>query len=205
MLPGQSWDTLITNDQTLPDWGRRLVPSNSPNGPSVLLNYERSLNQADPYPASTIGQYFNGLTQGWIALGIPTPAGSLPITGGATYNGIIRGSADVLVDDGWGGVFPADITGSVMLSFNFAQSTLNGSMSPSLQGTSLGTFSFTNGVYSAGHYSGSFSTSVTGVNSFSGLLTGSAAQELIGSWALPFHYSVDNKDHQAAGAWIAKQ
>lgn len=23
--------------------------------------------------------------------------------------------------------------------------------------------------------------------------------------ALPFHYSADNKDHQAAGAWIAKR
>ena len=204
MLPGRGWDTLITNDQTLPDWGRRMTLSGSSSG-SFRLNYERSLNQPDSYPASTIGHYFDGDKQGWIAIGIATPAASLPTDGSATFNGLIRGSADVLADDGWGGVVPADITGTLTLVFNFGQSSLIGSMSPLLGGTSLGTFEFADTVYSAGQYSGRFSTTVGGVNSFSGTLTGPAAQESIGAWALPFHYSVDGKDHQAAGAWIAKR
>lgn len=206
MLPGRNWDTLITNDQSLPDWGRRLVPSSAPNGPSsIFLNRERSLNEPDAFPSSTLGQYYDGTRAGWIALGIPTPSNSLPTSGSATFDGLVRGWADVFVDDGWGGVTPAEIGGTVTLSFNFGQSSLTGSMSPSLGNVSLGTFSFTNTVYSAGSYSGSFDTSVAGVNSFTGTLTGTSAQELIGAWALPFHYSVDDTDHQAAGAWIAKR
>lgn len=206
MLPGRDWDTLITNDQSLPDWARRFVPSSAPNGPSSLfLNGERSLNEPDAYPSSTFGRYYDGARAGWIALGIPTPINALPTSGSATFDGLVRGSSDVLVDDGWGGVLPAEIGGTVTLSFNFGQSSLTGSMSPSLGNVNLGTFGFTTTVYSAGSYSGNFDTSVAGVNSFSGTLVGGSAQELIGSWALPFHYSVDDTDHQAAGAWIAKR
>ena len=88
--------------------------------------------------------------------------------------------------------------------FDFSEA-LTGSMSPTLFGNSLGTFSFIDTVYAAGKYSGRFNTNVAGVNMFSGTLTGSSGQELIGAWALPFHYSVDNIDHQAAGAWIGKR
>jgi hypothetical protein len=35
-------------------------------------------------------------------------------------------------------------------------------------------------------------------------MTGPHAEELIGAWALPFHYHGDNQDHQAIGAWVAK-
>lgn len=207
MLPGREWDTLVTIDQTLPDWARTLTFANRPGSGGVRLSYERSLNQSDPFPASTIGIYFDGIAnnQGWVAVGIPTPAASLPTVGNATYSGLIRGSADVLVDDGWGGAAPADVTGTVTLAFNFGQSSLTGSMSPQLGTTSLGTFTFTDTVYSAGQYSGRFATSVEGANSFSGILTGGSGQELIGSWALPFRYSTDGKDHQAAGAWVARR
>jgi len=210
-MPGGAWDTLATTDQTLPDWGRRLRSGTTGND-SFYLSFERSLGQEDAYPNSTLGRYFNGGRWGWIAVGIPTPVASLPTSGSASYSGIVRGAADVMVDDGWGGLEPTDVTGSVTLTFDFGHSSLAGSMSASLAnfGTvgvlgSLGTVNFANTVYSAGHYSGTFATSVAGVNSFSGTLTGPGAQELIGAWAMPFHYSVDGQDHQAAGAWVAKK
>jgi hypothetical protein len=210
MLPGGTWDKLERDSVALPAWAARLTPTSDPYSGSLLLSYERSLDSPDPYPSSTIGNFFLSGAQGWLALGIPTPDAGLPVSGSATYNGILMGSSDVLIDDGWGGFAPSDVTGNVTLSFDFTQSSLSGSMTASLHDWSggtldanLGTFTFNNTVYSAGTYSGTFDTAVPGVNSFAGRLTGPTGQELIGSWALPFSYSDTN--HQAVGAWIAKK
>ena len=121
---------------------------------------------------------------------------------------MIEGSADIYVMSGgfesW--PMPLSVSGTVRLSFDFSGGTLGGSMSPVLSsGESLGTVNFTNGVYSAGAYSGQFDSGASGDNGFYGQLTGPNGQELIGGWALPFHYSGDGQDHQAFGAWVAKR
>ena len=102
------------------------------------------------------------------------------------------------------------MNGTVSLNFDFAQATLAGSMTLSLAGatpSSLGTFNFKDTVFSVGSptYSGKFDTSVAGDNFFLGRFTGPNAQETIGAWSLPFHFSGDGQDHQAFGAWIAKR
>ena len=102
------------------------------------------------------------------------------------------------------------LDGTVQLTFDFGKGTLDGNMTLALDDygggkTQLGTYSFTNTVFSAGStvYSGKFDTSVAGQNYFLGQFTGPNAEETIGAWALPFIF--DNADHQAFGAWLAKQ
>jgi hypothetical protein len=48
---------------------------------------------------------------------------------------------------------------------------------------------------------GSFETSQSGFNEFRVKLTGPAASELIGSWAVPI--LIDGNPHQLMGVWIA--
>jgi len=202
-LPSGSWEKLSTTDATLPEWARRATSDST----AVQLGLDRKLDTADPFPYSTMVEYWAGTTFGWLALGVPTADAELPTSGSATFDGIIRGSADYWVDDGWGGLKPSDVEGTVTLAFDFAKGSLTGSMQPFLWAgaagkQSLGTFDFRDAVYSAGHYSGSFVTDVPGVNGFNGQLTGPNGQELIGGWALPFVF--DSANHQAFGAWVAK-
>ena len=65
---------------------------------------------------------------------------------------------------------------------------------------------FTNTVYSTGSttFSGKFDSTLSGANSFSGLFTGPAAQELIGNFTFPYASPADHHDYQAAGAFVAK-
>jgi hypothetical protein len=135
---------------------------------------------------------------------VQTPEAGLPTSGSATFDGIIRGSADYLVDDGWGGVRPSDVVGTVTLSFDFQKSALSGSMEAFLccnNDISLGIYQFRDTVYSAGKYSGRFDTGLPGLNGFYGQLTGPKAQETVGGWAVPF--MIDGDLHEAMGAWVA--
>lgn len=150
-----------------------------------------------------------GGLSGGIAFGIPTPAGSVPMTGSAIYNGSITGrttqsSFDSLAGNYW----PAIVEGSISLSFNFGAGTLAGSLSPTIYNDdrrALAPLSFTNTVYARGStaFSGSFDTNLTGVNGFSGRFTGPQARELIGGFAFP--YASDGKTYQATGAFVGKQ
>jgi hypothetical protein len=155
---------------------------------------------------------------GYVAFGVPTPAGGIPSTGSASFSGTVSGSADVMTADNLAGGFDsAAVNGSVTLNFDFAKGTLGGSMDASLSNggasVSLGTFTFADTVYSSGSttYSGKFDSSAAGDNFFTGRFTGPSAQETIGAWALPFVFKngaslmpADNEIHQAFGAWIAK-
>jgi len=109
------------------------------------------------------------------------------------------------------------VEGTVNLNFDYAKGTLAGSMTVALNAfgptAPIGTFAFTDTVYSAGSttYSGKFDTAAAGNNFFLGKFTGPQAQETIGAWALPFILDVgsntvaaDHKAHQAFGGWIAK-
>lgn len=162
------------------------------------------------YPYSALAWYAGpGQQFGTLAVGVPTPEAAVPTSGSARYDGIISGETDIFEEDLTNGPFPypdaLGVTGTVTLSFDFSGGTLSGSMEPKIGSESLGVFTFKNGVYSAGAYSGQFNTSVNGLNGFYGQLTGPNGQELIGGWALPFHYSGDGQDHEAMGAWVAKQ
>ena len=146
---------------------------------------------------------------GGVAFGIPTPAGAVPTTGSATFNGSITGrttqsSFDSLAGNYW----PALVEGSINLSFNFGAGTLAGSLSPTIYDVdrrALAPLNFINTVYAKGStiFSGSFDTNLTGTSSFSGQFTGPQAQELVGSFAFP--YAADGKTFQATGAFVGKQ
>ncbi len=101
------------------------------------------------------------------------------------------------------------ILGDIDLGFNFGAGTLSGSINPILDlGThyNLPSLQFTNTVYSTGSttFSGKFDSTLSGANSFSGLFTGPAAQELIGNFTFPYASPADHHNYQAAGAFVAK-
>jgi hypothetical protein len=169
------------------------------------------------YSYSSLAYWGEGVGAYWddsrfTAFGVATPAGAVPVTGSASYNGVIAGDSDVLEQDFLiGAQIAATVLGSVDLQFDFGMGSLTGSIHPQLNTfgglIDLGTLTFTDTVYSSGStsFSGRFATNISGPNSFSGLFTGPAAQELIGRWNFPFTYSGDGATHNATGAWIAKQ
>ena len=144
-----------------------------------------------------------------VALGAGTPASGVPLTGTASFQGFAKGTADV-PNDGWGATQTTPVDGAVRLYFDLGAGTLAGSLAlaSSCDCTkffSIGTIDFSNTVFSRGSqtFSGSFATGVAGSNAFDGRFTGPGAEELIGSWSLPFQF--EDKTHQAWGAWIAKR
>jgi hypothetical protein len=205
-FPTSDWATLWTKDESEPDWARAIGVGET--GAVMGFNLDRKVGAEDVYSYSTIAWYSWAVDRfGTIAVGVPTDASAVPTTGLARYDGVVSGETDIFVESpppeaGWPVALAVD--GTVTLSFDFAGGTLSGSMEPMLGSESLGVFTFEDGVYSAGAYSGRFNTPVSGINGFNGQLTGPHGEELIGGWALPFHYSGDNQDHQAIGAWIAK-
>ena len=145
-----------------------------------------------------------------MAFGSPTPAGAMPLSGTASYQGVVSGLTDAKTFDApsnsWM-LLPAG--GTVALNFDFAKGSLGGQLALSVNGgmnpISLGTFAFAQTVFSPGStsYSGKFDTSLSGANFFNGSFTGPNGEETIGDWAVPF--TLDGENHQAIGAWIAKR
>ena len=134
---------------------------------------------------TTFGRY----DAGYFAFGSATPAGAVPTGGTATYKAIIDGKSLQM----------GLIWGSAELRFDFAGGTLTGFIDPVLtdptglgfNDTPLGRYTFVNSVFSAG--STSFSTQLSNPNetergSLNGLFTGPAAQELMGTWTIPYHF-----------------
>lgn len=126
----------------------------------------------------------NNQLAGTFVYGIPTAAGDVPLTGSASYLGEIRGLTDG----------DLDVFGSISFNFDFAAGTLSGAMNPEYapdwDPVSLGTYSFTNTVFSKGSttFSGSFvlPNGAEGASSFEGSFNGPSAAELMGSWSAPF-------------------
>ena len=130
------------------------------------------------------------------------------MTGSATFSGTIFGQSNEPFETVIGDT--AIILGDIDLGFNFGAGTLSGSISPLLlldTQYNLPSMQFTNTVYSTGSttFSGKFETKLSGMNGFSGLFTGPAAQELIGDFIFPYKSPADNKAYQAAGAFVAKK
>ena len=191
----------------------------NPGGPANLFTTGGSnATLVDFKQYASTGYAYSALAQwGWsrtdnlgaVAIGVATPAGGVPVTGAATYAGQIAGRSTEMVPDLLSGPWPAYIGGSISLGFNFGAGTLSGSITPTLDrfdSRSLPTLTFTNTVYSTGSttFSGTFATNLAGPNSFSGLFTGPAAQELIGNFAFPYTSPVDGKVYQAGGGFVAK-
>jgi hypothetical protein len=145
-----------------------------------------------------------------VAFGAATPASGVPVTGTASFEGLAKGQADI-ANDAWGAIPTTPLEGTVKLNFDFASGSLAGSLALSTGNcdcakfVSTGTIAFSNTVFARGSqaFSGSFNTGVAGINAFDGRFTGPAAEELIGSWSLPFLF--EGEAHQAWGAWIAKR
>lgn len=143
------------------------------------------------------------------AFGSATPASGVPVSGSGSFLGFAKGQADI-PNDAWGAVQTTPLEGTVKLNFDFAAGLLSGSLALAhacdcTKAVSTGTIAFNNTAYARGSqtFSGSFATSVAGSNSFEGRFTGPGAEELIGSWSLPFLF--EGTSHQASGAWIAKR
>lgn len=147
---------------------------------------------------------------GAVAFGVPTPAGSVPVTGSASYQGHVTGITDAKAPlGGTNHYFLLPVEGTIALNFDFGTGTLGGEMRLGLnEGMSysdLGTFAFNQTIFARGSttYSGAFATPLSGFNFFNGRFTGPNAEETIGNWAVPFRY--DGSTHQAIGAWIARR
>ena len=132
----------------------------------------------------------------------------MPVVGSASYQGLIEGGSTETYPNDFD--FPAFVVGTINLNFDFGNGSLSGTLSPTIYLASthiLPTLSFTDTVYSTGsaNFSGRFSTTIAGNNSFAGLFTGPAGQELIGRFAFPYLSPVDGNTEQAAGAFVAKR
>jgi hypothetical protein len=103
----------------------------------------------------------------------------------------------------------AGVIGTIALDFDFASGSLSGSISPRISVRthvhSLPTLSFSHTVYSSGSttFSGTFDTTIAGVNSFAGLFAGPSANEVVGSFAFPYLSPHDQSPQQASGAFTA--
>ena len=157
-----------------------------------------------------VGAYWDDLN--FTAFGVATAQSAVPVTGSASYQGIIAGDTDILETDFLIGTeVAATITGTVALDFDFGAGSLSGSLSPTLWTfagqTDLPTLAFVDTVYGVGSttYSGRFDTSLAGANAFEGLFTGPSAEESIGRWVFPFTYPATGTIHSASGAWIARR
>ena len=145
-----------------------------------------------------------------VAIGAATPASGVPLSGTASFEGFAMGQADV-ANEVWGFFSTTPLEGTVKLNFDFAAGSLAGSLNMGNGNcdcekfVSTGIIAFSNTVFSRGSqtFSGSFASGAQGVNSFDGRFTGPRAEELIGSWSLPFLF--EGATHQAWGTWIAKR
>jgi len=186
-------------------WNGALIEpgGNSPANVKVLKpdNPELKLSYTTLAGYDTFG--IGGGTIGWLAFGTATSAGAVPTVGTASYAALVRGS-----DISNSGM----IQGTASLLFDFSAGKLAGHFDPVFlsygglgETQSLGRYDFASTVYSSGSatFSGQLSSSNFGQNgTFSGQFTGPNAQELMATWAAPFHDPIKNIDSAMFGVWV---
>jgi hypothetical protein len=203
--PGSSWEGLLYNSST------GAFITGTPSSPYIKFPE----SAATGYKYSALASLFLGPSPSGVfasgdAFGIPTPSGGVPTTGSASYSGTIAGFTTETAS-AWGAWGAAEVEGNIHLSFNFGGGTLAGTINPSIrfgpQSNALDPLNFTNTVFAPGSttFSGSFATTLSGTNAFSGQFTGPQAQELIGSFAFPYTSHDDGKVYQATGGFVGKQ
>ena len=210
-LPGEAYTTLAhaksvtnpTSDNTILELSN-LRPFNISGSRARGYQYSEMANWWRPDLDFAFTADF-----GTVAFGSLTPAGNAPLSGTAIYKGYLAGMTDAKepLDGGKWLLLPAE--GTIYLQFDFGKGTLIGNLALSIPGgmspTKIGDFALVQTVLSNGNlsYSGKFQTNLPGANFFNGRFTGPNAQETIGAWAMPFTH--DGANHQAMGAWVAKQ
>src|SRR5574338_252074 len=110
-MPGESWDRLIhykgTVDPSAED--NYFQPQNVAQNLAFIV----TANSRDKgYNFSELGSWGSSASARWgyEAFGVPTPEGAVPVSGAASYSGLVYGSADILVADNlYGGYFPLGI------------------------------------------------------------------------------------------------
>jgi len=208
-------------DPQTSDW-RQITPDPSVTpsggqwkGGGVVLHINNDLNKtyADSlynYSALVEWQRTDGLDRrGVTAFGVPSNSSAIPVSGSATFDGKIYGFSNETWDFADWGRGIASVSGDIQLKFDFAVGALSGSISPKVYASTqyaLPTMTFIDTVYSSGstNFSGRFDTPVTGANAFSGQFTGPQANELIGNFVFPYRSTIDGKDYEAGGGFIAK-
>lgn len=154
---------------------------------------------------SQAGAWYD-LPHGYLAFGLATPAGGVPVTGSATYTAAVAGAS---VD------YAYIVGGDATLAFDFGQGTLAGHLDPQLyayegDGTAmaLGRYDFVSTVFGAGStsFSGKLSNSdVAGLGTFQGQFTGPHAEELMSNWVAPFRDPTSGQTSTIGGVWVGKQ
>lgn len=150
---------------------------------------------------------------GEFVFGTPTAAGDVPTAGSASYSGIIKGETNEAYVQSDGTLNPSTITGTMLMTFDFAAGTFSGHISPVLGcwaciwDEPLTPLHFTETVYSAGstHYSGKFDTPLVGPNSFEGVFAGPNAVETMARFQAPYEDPYTGDPYQMSGVWVAKQ
>lgn len=170
---------------------------------TVILSADEGVSTSLVYWSSA-GKY--GVT----AVAIPTPAAAIPITGSGHYLGSLTGySTERVRRFGSEFLVPGRIGGTISLTFDFAAGALSGQIQPTLLAFPtqvLPTLTFKDTVYSVGSptFSGKFDTTLSGLNSFSGLFAGPAAGEVAGNFAFPYLSPKDGTAQQASGAFTGQ-
>lgn len=172
-----------------------------PDNPELELTYSSLIG----YGAFDYGYPLGSSPFGWLAFGVPTAEGAVPVTGSASYTALARGS-----DVDRNGM----ISGIASLLFSFGSGDLSGHLDLDYspfggmgEAYSLGRFEFSNTVYSSGSttYSGELTQAGLANGSFSGQFTGPAAEELIGQWSAPFVDPISNATSTMIGAWVGRR
>jgi hypothetical protein len=219
LVSGSDWSTLATSPDEggYPKINNYFQPSSTTTGDLQASAHPNSPAEASRYEYSNLASWWVStsdyrmtLQSGNVAFGTATPAGAVPVSGSATFGGLIAGKTNVTAPSGWGDIPNAPVAGNVSLTFDFGRGLLTGEIRPwvSCDCDPIGlpsALAFKNTVFGSGSttFSGQFDTSVAGANTFNGLFTGPAAEELIGQWAFPFIFN--GKPAAASGAWIAKR
>jgi hypothetical protein len=202
-LPSSSADVLQADTTGARYWNGSLV--DAAGGSQATVNVFRPGPQNYDFPNLTytsFAEYTEPTGQfGDVAFGQATPAGSVPVTGSATYSAFAAGYAPGTV-----------IRGSATLQFNFGAGTLTGSFDPyiydALAGnTPLGHYDFVNTVFGVGSTSFSGELSEAGVaehGTFNGLFTGPTAQELMARWTAPLLDPATHTTTTMFGVWVGK-
>ena len=143
---------------------------------------------------------------GFVAFGIPTPQGAVPVTGSADYTALVSGAS---VDGGY------YVSGDATLQFDFAGGKLAGHFDPQIQDTyatmplvDLGKYDFVATNFGVGSttFSGQLqNAAIADRGIFNGQFTGPNAQELLSSWIAPFNDPLSGKPSVIFGVWVGKK
>lgn len=218
MLPGGDWTALVDDPSSFFNGAASMSFKLAGSPQSIfIIRTHYSLPADIRYRYSNLAVWGiattdgKGSAAGTTAFGIPTTVAGIPLSGSATYQGMIEGGATFKCVCGWDGeIANAGIGGTVSFNFDFGKGSFSGTLNPYLDAEKrydLDALTFSNTSFGAGSqiFSGTFNTNVSGPNSFAGQFTGPHAEELIGKWEFPFSSPTDGSAQSASGAMIAKQ